>query len=40
VLIALLGIILLGERDYLRHKLIASGLAGGGITLIFFAGQL
>lgn len=37
IIIVLLGILLLGERDNIRQKTIATGLAVAGITIIFIA---
>lgn len=37
ILIVLLGIVLLGERDYLKQKLVATGLATLGLTVILLA---
>lgn len=34
----LLGAILLNERDYLRRKIIATGVAVFGLTLVLFSG--
>lgn len=40
IVMVVLGVLLLGERDYLRRKVMATGVAVTGLTIILFSNLL